>query len=68
MLVFDVKVYEEDTDFKGLWEKIMALQFEGLVWNRDFNLVEIAYGMKKLRIGCVVEDDKIAQDDIFDKI
>ncbi len=28
----------------------------------------MAYGVKKLQIGCVIEDDKVLTDDIFDQI
>ncbi len=42
---------------------------DGLQWRTEYKLVEIAYGMKKIQIGCTIEDDKIpATDDIFEKI
>lgn len=42
---------------------------DGLVWNKDFKFEPIAYGMKMLRIGCVVEDEKVASfEDISDII
>ena len=28
----------------------------------------MAYGIQKLQVGCVIEDDKVLTDDIFDKI
>ena len=31
-------------------------------------LVPLAYGIRKLQISCVVEDDKISTDDLEDKI
>jgi len=65
---FDVKVYEEGEDFHALAQKILAIAMDGLVWNKDYKLVEVAYGMKKLQIACVVEDDKIFTDDIVDVI
>ncbi len=36
---------------------------DGLLWKTNYEKVEIAYGMKKLRLGCTVEDDKV----IFNK-
>jgi len=65
---FDVKVYEESEDFDALAKKVLAIEMDGLVWNKDYKLAEIAYGMKKLQIACVVEDDKIFTDDIIDII
>jgi len=31
-------------------------------------MIPIAYGMQKLQMTCVVEDDKVMTDDLFDKI
>jgi len=32
---------------------------EGLEWRTQYEKVEVAFGMKKLRIGCTVEDEKV---------
>ena len=45
IIVFDVKVYEQDEDFKRIHGLIMAKEFDGLIWNKDFKLAPIAYGM-----------------------
>lgn len=68
IVVFDVKVYEQDQDLKALGEKILAIEMEGLLWRKEFTLVPIAYGMNKLQMGCIVEDEKVMTDDLFDKI
>ena len=39
---------------------------DGLVWNKEAKKVPVAFGMNKLQLGCVVEDLKVATDDIFD--
>ena len=41
---------------------------EGLVWNTEQKILPIAFGMNKLQLGCVIEDDKVGTDDIFEKI
>ena len=46
----------------------MKIEIDGLVWRTEYRLIEIAYGMKKIQMGCTVEDDKVLTDDIFDKI
>lgn len=28
----------------------------------------VAFGMNKLQVGCVVEDDKVSMDELFEKI
>jgi elongation factor 1-beta len=46
----------------------MALKIEGLVWNNTPKKLDVAFGVKKLQMGCVIEDDKVLTDDIFDQI
>jgi translation elongation factor EF-1beta len=41
---------------------------DGLVWNNEAKILPVAFGMKKLQIGCVVEDSKVSVDDIYEKI
>mmetsp|Transcript_87241 Transcript_87241/g.121049 ORF Transcript_87241/g.121049 Transcript_87241/m.121049 type:complete len:218 (+) Transcript_87241:65-718(+) len=68
IVIFDVKVYEQEQDLDELAKRIFALEIDGLMWRTEYRLVEIAFGMKKLQVGCTVEDDKVLTDDIFDKI
>ena len=69
IVTFDVKVYEEETNLDELAKKIFAeIVIDGLVWNADYKILPVAYTMKKLQLGCVVEDDKVSTDDIFEKI
>ena len=41
---------------------------DGLVWGTDYKKVPVAYGIFKLLIACVVEDDKVSVDDLQEKI
>jgi translation elongation factor EF-1beta len=69
MIVFDVKVYEMETDLNELFKKITTeIAMDGLVWNNEPKILPIAYGMNKLQVGCVVEDSKVSVDDIYEKI
>jgi len=68
IVVFDVKVYEQETDLQQLFEKIRTIVVDGLVWNTEPKFVEIAYGMKKLQVGCVVEDAKVSLEDLYEQI
>lgn len=63
-----MKVYEQGFDLDGLAQKILALEIEGLTWNKEPKKLDVAYGIQKLQVGCVIEDDKVLTDDIFDKI
>lgn len=69
IVVFDVKIYDmEVTNLDDLAKKILALVIEGLVWNNTPKKLEVAFGVQKLQMGCVIEDDKVLTDDIFDQI
>jgi len=68
IVIFDVKVYEQEQDLDELAKRIFALEIEGLQWRTAYKKVPIAFGMQKLQLGCTIEDAKVATDDIFDKI
>ena len=40
----------------------------GLFWKTEHKIIPVAYGINKLLIGCVVEDDKVNSEDIVEKI
>jgi len=64
LVLLDVKVYEMDTDFDALCKKIFdTIQMDGLVWKEQYKTPVIAFGMKKLVIGCVIEDEKVSVDE-----
>lgn len=67
-VIFDVKGHEADDDFDALAAKIRGMQQDGLVWKDSYRIVPIGFGMNKLEIGMIIEDDKVSTDDIFEKI
>jgi len=46
---------------------VRSIEMDGLLWG-SAKLVPIGYGIKKLQISCVVEDDKVGTDDLEEKI
>jgi elongation factor 1-beta len=69
IVVFDVKVYEQETDLLALFEKIKKeIVVDGLVWNNEPKIMPVAFGMNKLQIGCVIEDVKVSVEDFYEKI
>lgn len=66
--MLDVKPYEAETDLDELFKKIIAIEMDGLLWKQDNKKEPIAYGVCKLVVGCVIEDDKVSVDDLIDKI
>ena len=68
LLLFEVKPWEVETDLDELAKKIFAIQKDGLFWKTEYKKEPIAYGIHKLIVGCVCEDEKISIDDLQDEI
>ncbi|CAM9330035.1 unnamed protein product [Phaeothamnion confervicola] len=67
-VVLEVKPWEAEADLVSLFNKISAVKVEGLVWGEAYKLVPVAFGVKKLVISCVIEDEKVGVEDITDAI
>jgi len=68
-VMFEVKPLDDTTDLDVLYKRIGAeIVMDGLVWGGDMKKVPVAYGIFKLIIVCVVEDDKVSVDDVVEKI
>ena len=68
IVIIDVKVFEMEQDLEALSKEVFKIEMDGLVWNKEPKFVEVAFGMKKLQVGCVIEDDKVLTDDLFELI
>lgn len=70
LVIFDIKVWEPQPDevLEALAQKILDIQQEGLFWKSEFKLNDVAYGVKKITIGCVIEDDKVSTEDLIAEI
>jgi elongation factor 1-beta len=66
-IALDVKVWDDTTDLKEVEKSVRSIEKEGLLWGSS-QLVPVAFGMNKLRIVCVVEDEKVSVDWLTDKI
>lgn len=51
-----------------LANKLISEEVDGLVWKKEFSKKPVAFGMNKLEIGCIIEDDKVGTDDLFEKL
>lgn len=56
-VILDVKPWDDETDMKALETAVRSVQMDGLMWGVS-KLVPLAYGIHKLQIVCVVEDEK----------
>jgi len=66
-IILDVKPWDDETDMKVMEAEVRKIQCDGLVWGVS-KLVPLAYGIKKLQIVCVVEDDKVSIDWLTEEI
>ena len=66
-IVLDVKPWDDETDMAEMERRVRTITLDGLVWGAA-KLVPIGYGIQKLQIGCVVEDDKVGSDLLDEKI
>merc|ERR1712043_99920 len=66
-IILDVKPWDDETDMKKLEELVRTVEADGLLWGAS-KLVPLAYGIKKLQICCVVEDDKVGTDFLEEEI
>lgn len=66
-IVLDVKPWDDETDMAKLEECVRSVVADGLLWGAS-KLVPLAYGIKKLQITCVVEDDKVGTDFLEEEI
>lgn len=66
-LLIDVKPWDDETDMKKMEELVRTIEMDGLLWGQS-KLVPVGYGIKKLQINAVIEDDKVSTDDLEDKI
>ena len=56
-IVFDIKVYDIDTDLEELATQIKNVKIENLVWGIGHKIVPLAFGICKLQVSCVILDD-----------
>ncbi|XP_037553841.1 eukaryotic translation elongation factor 1 delta b (guanine nucleotide exchange protein) isoform X2 [Nematolebias whitei] len=66
-ILLDVKPWDDETDMAKLEECVRSVQADGLLWGTS-KLVPVGYGIKKLQIACVVEDDKVGTDLLEEEI
>jgi len=66
-LLLDVKPWDDETDMVAMENLVRGIAADGLVWGQS-KLVPVGYGIKKLQIAAVIEDEKISTDWLEEKI
>jgi len=64
---FSDEFLDDETDMKALEESVRGIEKDGLVWGAS-KLVAVGFGIKKLQINLIIEDDKIGLDDLQEEI
>ncbi|KAH7103944.1 elongation factor 1 beta/delta chain [Auriculariales sp. MPI-PUGE-AT-0066] len=67
VVTLDVKPWDDETDMEALEKAVRSVEQEGLVWGLS-KLVAIGYGIKKLQITLVIEDELVSLDDLQEKL
>lgn len=66
-VLLDVKPWDDETDMKEMENQVRTIEMDGLLWGAS-KLVPVGYGINKLQIMCVIEDDKVSIDLLTEKI
>ncbi|KAL8563995.1 Elongation factor 1-beta [Nucella lapillus] len=66
-IILEVKPWDDETDMKKLEQCVRSVACDGLVWGVS-KLVPVGYGINKLQITSVVEDDKVGTDFLEESI
>ncbi|KAI1488143.1 hypothetical protein F4809DRAFT_481989 [Biscogniauxia mediterranea] len=67
VVTMDVKPWDDETDMVALEAAVRGIEKDGLVWGAS-KLVPVGFGIKKLQINLVVEDEKISLSDLQEEI
>ncbi|KAI0363236.1 elongation factor 1 beta/delta chain [Pilatotrama ljubarskyi] len=67
VVTFEVKPWDDETDMAKLEEAVRSIEMPGLVWGAS-KLVPIGYGIRKLQITLVVEDELVSLDELQEKV
>ncbi|KAJ5752618.1 Elongation factor 1-beta [Penicillium odoratum] len=63
LVTLEVKPWDDETDLAQMEANVRAIEMDGLVWGAS-KLVAVGFGIKKLQINLVVEDEKVSTDDL----
>lgn len=66
-ILLDIKPWDDETDLEAMEAEIRKIKTDGLLWGAS-KLVPVAFGIKKLTINCVVEDEKVSIDWLTEEI
>lgn len=66
-MTLEVKPWDDETDMEALEKAVRSVEQDGLVWGSS-KLVAVGYGIKKLQITLVIEDELVSLDELQEKL
>uniref|UniRef100_A0AAG5CQG6 Elongation factor 1-delta n=1 Tax=Anopheles atroparvus TaxID=41427 RepID=A0AAG5CQG6_ANOAO len=66
-VILDIKPWDDETDMKQMEQEVRKITADGLLLGAA-KLVPLAFGIHKLQMSCVIEDDKISVDWLQEEI
>ncbi|GAA5879920.1 hypothetical protein JCM8547_003702 [Rhodosporidiobolus lusitaniae] len=67
LVTLDVKPWDDETDMAALEAAVRSIEKPGLVWGLS-KLVPVGYGVRKLQMSLVVEDELVSLDELQEEI
>ncbi|OJJ35425.1 hypothetical protein ASPWEDRAFT_133448 [Aspergillus wentii DTO 134E9] len=67
LVTLEVKPWDDETNLEELEANVRAIDQDGLVWGAS-KFVAVGFGIKKLQINLVVEDEKVSTDELQARI
>ena len=65
---YDVKPQDDTIKMDELEAAVRAIKIDGLVWGEKFEVKDVAFGIQKLMIQFVCEDEKVSLDDVEEQM
>lgn len=66
-VILDVKPWDDETDMKEVERLVRSIEMDGLLWGAS-KLMPVGYGIMKLQIMSVIEDEKVSIDLLSEQI
>jgi elongation factor 1-beta len=65
---YDVKPQDDTIKMADMEAAIRAIKIDGLVWGQTFEVKDVAFGIQKLMVQFVCEDEKVSLDDVEEQM
>merc|ERR1739848_61757 len=66
-VLFDLKPWDDETDMDKMLKACKSIEKDGLLWGAS-KLVPVGYGINKLQLMCVVEDEKVSIEELSEQM